>query len=375
MHVTVVADQLCARVPGGTGRYTQELALGLRRLGTPVRAVVGRLPAPEAGPDALADLRSAGASVDALNVPSPVLSRFWERGLPPRVAADAGGVVHAPTLLVPPVPADAPLVVTIHDVVPWTHPETLTPRGVAFHQRMAARTARRADVIITPTEAVARRVREILSPVGIVRAIPLGTTPLTVPSDAAARRVALGLQSRPYVLFVGTTEPRKGLDVLLRAMADAELAGLDLVLVGAQGWGEVDLPGLAASAGLTERLHLLGRISDDDLAAVYAGARVLAMPSRAEGFGIPVVEAMAHGIPVVTSDDPALVETGAGAALTAPVGDPVALADALATALGGGAALRERVERGRAHAASLTWDLAAERTLDAYAVAQDRRRR
>lgn len=371
MHVTVVADQLCARVPGGTGRYTHELVLGLRRHETPVRAVVGRVPEP----DPLVDLRAAGVTVDALGLPGPVLARLWEQGLPPRVAADPDGVVHAPTLLLPPVPSATPLVVTIHDVVPWTHPETLTARGVAFHQRSAARAARRADVILTPTEAVATRVRDLLSPRGEVRAVPLGTTPLTVPADAADRRAALGIGEHPYVLFVGTTEPRKGLDVLVRAMGDPELAGVHLVLVGARGWGEVDLAGLAASAGLTERLHVLGRISDADLAAAYAGARVLAMPSRAEGFGIPVIEAMAHGTPVVTSDDPALVETGAGSALTAPIGDPVALADALATTLGGGPAVRDRVERGRAHAASLTWDLATERTLEAYAVARERRRR
>lgn len=371
MRVEFLVEQLCARVPGGTGRYTRELLRALHQASPahPLRARVGR-PCP-----ASAELSEQGVPVATIGLPGPVLARLWERGLPPRLGGLPGrgiaDVVHAPTLLAPPVHRASALVVTVHDVVPWTHPETLTPRGAAFHQRMGARVAAGADLIIVPTEAVAGQVRTLLRPCCPVVAIPLGATPLTVPPDARAHRARLGLTDRRYVLFVGTAEPRKGLDILINAMRDPAVADLDLVVVGATGWGEVDLHALTASAGLTDRVHLLGRVSDAELAAVQAGAAVLAMPSRAEGFGIPVIEAMSLGVPVVTSDDPALLETGAGHALVAPIGDAPALALALAEAAAPGAPRDARVTAGQGHASSLTWDRAARATWAAYAVARD----
>ena len=379
MKVDFLAEQLCARVPGGTGRYAAQL---LRCLSSPsavggststsagvspgarldnhldVRAVVGR---------ACPAVDEITSSVHTLGLPGPALARLWERGLPPALGAGRD-IVHAPTLLVPPVRQGAALVVTIHDVVPWTHPETLTPRGTAFHRRMGARAAREADLIITPTQHVARQVREVLAPRGRVEAISLGVTPLPVPSDAPARRARLGLTDHPYVLFVGTHEPRKGLDVLVTALSLPELAatGLDLVVVGGSGWGGVDVPSLAASAGVTDRVHLLRGIDDVDLAAVYDASSALVLPSRSEGFGIPVVEALSHGIPVVTSDDPALLETAAGFGEVAPVGDAEGLARAVAVATSGAPHVRERAHAGRRHAATVTWERAALRTTEAY---------
>jgi glycosyltransferase involved in cell wall biosynthesis len=348
--VHVVATQLCARVPGGTGRYVEELLRGLVRV-RPQDATLTAVASRDCGA-----VEGLGAEIERLTPPLPLLARLWERGLPPRPRAH--GVLHAPTLMVPPVRADVALVVTIHDVVPWTHPETLTAHGAAFHRRMGERAAREAAMIVTPTEAVAARVRELLDPRCAVLTVPPGVSVTEAPRDAAERRAARGV-TRPYVLFVGTAEPRKGLDVLVAALARPALRDLDLVVIGPPGWGEVDVADMAGRAGVSERVHVTGRVDDAELAALYAGARVLAMPSRAEGFGFPVVEAMSHGVPVVVSADPALTEAAGGAATVVPIGDPAALADALAGAAADGAERDQAAVRGRDRASEFDWDRTA----------------
>lgn len=358
LAVRVVVAQLCSRVPGGTARYAASLVAALAAAtpaGAQLRGVTSRAcPATDA----------LDVPVTSLGIPAPALARLWERGMPPWVAHE--GVVHAPTLLVPPARAAVPLVVTVHDVVPWTHPQTLTPRGVAFHHRMGARAARDAAAIITPTHAVAAAVREVLAPACPVFAVHSGVSVQAAPPDAAARREHRGIRD-PYVLFVGTAEPRKGLDRLVAAMARPALAGLSLVVVGPPGWGRVEVAELARAAGIADRVHVTGRVDEADLAGLYAGARVLAMPSEAEGFGFPVVEAMAHGVPVVTSADPALVEVGGGVARVVDPADIEALAQALAEAAAPGTERSEAVRAGRERAASFTWEATARHTWRIYA--------
>ena len=151
---------------------------------------------------------------------------------------------------------------------------------------MGARLARDADLVVTPTEAVASAVRRTLAPRAPVVAVLSGTPTLVVPSDAIGRRSRLGVPGA-YALFVGTAEPRKGLDILVRAMARPATRGLSLVVVGPPGWGEVDVAGLAERAGVADRVLVTGRVDDPTLGALYAGAAALVMPSRAEGFGLP----------------------------------------------------------------------------------------
>lgn len=345
-QVSILAAQLGARVPGGTGRYTEELirALSLTApTGASVRALI---------PRGLATADALLVPTTRLPLPPDLLARLWERGLPPHPARS--GVVHAPTLLVPPTREGCALVVTIHDVVPWTHPATLTPRGAAFHQRMGTRAAKQADVIVTPTEVVARQVREILDPRSEVVSIHLGAHPPAPAGDATDRRRRLGLPAA-YVMFVGTAEPRKGLDTLVQAMAHPAASALELVVVGPPGWGGVSVSDLATTAGVADRVHVTGRISEGDLQAVYAGAGVVAVPSRAEGFGLPVVEAMSQGVPVVISDDPALMEVGAGAARVVGRDDVDALAGALAESVQDGPARRDVIERGNRRAEAFSW--------------------
>ena len=362
MRVGLVVDQLFAPVPGGTGRYARELAAALAA-GVPEGA---SLQAWSAWHRSRSPVVRGTSGLRQLPVSSRVLSRLWERGLGP--APRDADVVHATTLLMPP-KRRAALVVTIHDVVPWTHPEWLTPRGAGFHRRMGARAASEAELIVTPTVAVADQVRDILAPGAEVVAVPSGSSgDLEVPDNASecrARHVG-HLGDGDYLLFVGTAEPRKGLDTLLDALADPQLAGQSLVVAGPRGWGGVDVGQEAERRAIGGRVIVTGRVDDADLAALYAGATLVVMPSRAEGFGLPVLEAMHLGVPVITSDDPAMREVGGGATQTFPVGDPTALGSAIVRVLSDAPLRAQMIERGRTRALDFDWLDSASRMWSFY---------
>jgi glycosyltransferase involved in cell wall biosynthesis len=347
-ELVVLTDQLLAPVPGGTGRYTRELAAALAATapdGWTVTGVVARCADPSA------------ARIDGVEGPHmlpvrrPVLARLWQRGVPLWPGGDA---VHAPTPLSPTVvKRGRTLVATVHDTVPWTHPETLTPHGAQWHRTMVSRLMRKAGAVVVPTETVAKELGEHVAGSATVHVVGHGVSAALAvePPDADAVAQRLRLPPR-YVLAVGTLEPRKGIDVLVAAMGLPEAPDLPVLLVGATGWGQVDIS--------AERVRSLGRLTDAELAVVLHRATVLAAPSLAEGFGLPLLEAMAAGVPVVHSDAPALVEVADGAGFVARRGDPKSLAVALRTVVDDPPAARAAVARGRARAADFTWRAAAE---------------
>ncbi|MCW2778672.1 MAG: glycosyl transferase group 1, partial [Frankiales bacterium] len=280
------------------------------------------------------------------DLPRRALVAAWERGVGPGVRGD---VVLAPTPLAPP-RRGRPLVVVVHDAVPWTHPSTLTPRGVAWHRRAVERAARDADLVVVPTHAVARALREHVR-VDRLQVVGEGAL-LDLPPDAVARATRMQLPER-YLLTVATLEPRKGLDVLVPALRAVDLP---LLCVGQPGWGGLDLPALAAQHGVADRVRVLGRVPDADLAVLVDRATALVVPSRAEGFGLPLLEAMRLGTPVLTSDTPALVEVGGGAAAVTALDD---LPSALAALVADPAALARLRAAGPVRAQAYTWDGAA----------------
>jgi glycosyltransferase involved in cell wall biosynthesis len=189
---------------------------------------------------------------------------------------------------------------------------------------------------------------------------------LARPADAEQRLARLGLTGG-HLVSVATLEPRKGLDVLLRALAE-EPGGLPpLAVVGRTGWGGVEPVDMARELGLPDgSVRVLGGLSDEDLAAVLSTALVAVVPSRAEGFGLPVVEAMAAGVPVVTSDAPALVEVGGEATRVTPVGDARALADTLQQLAADPAEQAAMRQAGLERAAHFSWDAVADRLWGLY---------
>jgi glycosyltransferase involved in cell wall biosynthesis len=208
--------------------------------------------------------------------------------------------------------------------------------------------------VCTPTRAVAQTIEERLDiPAEKIVVTPLGVDPAWFtarpPSEALAKRVGL---PREYLLFVGAAGPRKALDWLLKAHEfSPELP--PLVLVG---------PG---HGGGRDRVRSVGYLSDVDLRSVVAGASALILPSRDEGFGLPVLEALACDVPVVCTDLPALREVGGGHTTLVPFGDSEAMAAAITAALEESLSLPDLATR-RAHAGGFTWHRCAELTVAAY---------
>jgi glycosyltransferase involved in cell wall biosynthesis len=361
MRVALVLEQLLSRVPGGTGRYARELASALAAIAPEGAELTGWV---GAHGDFAAARVPGVAGPTRLALGHRALAVAWERGVGP--APRDADVIHAPTLLMPP-RRRTPVVVTIHDAVPWTHPDTLTARGVAFHKRMGARAAAQADRVIVPSQATAAALAQVLDFGDRVHVIPLGMSlTIAAPTDARARRRQLGLPEC-YLVTVATLEPRKGLDVLLDAIGD--VPDITLAVVGPDGWGNFDVATEVRDRALGDRVLHLRELSDSDLGAVVSGALALVQPSREEGFGLPVLEAMALGTPAVISDAPALVELAGGAAAVTAVGDPAALARELTALAGDPERAAQLGEAGRKRAAGFTWANAAEQTWAVYRAA------
>jgi glycosyltransferase involved in cell wall biosynthesis len=372
----VILDQMVSPVPGGIGRYTEELARQLIATAPRGSRVAGFVAASPEGDYALIRERLPGlTALHKSALDRRQLALAWQHGFTP---IPGEGLVHATSLLAPLSRHDrhtAPstqIAVTIHDAVPWTHPETLTPRGVSWHRAMARRAERYADAIVVPTHAVAEELAEILSIEGRVRVIggAVAST-LRLPDDPDAVAARLDLPDR-YLLAVGTLEPRKALEPLVRSLALGIPDDVPLIVIGTGGWGGVDVEAVAADAGLSEgRVRVLGTVSDSDLAVALDRAAAFVYPSIAEGFGLPVVEAFSFGTPVVHSDAPAIVEVSAGAGVEVaradPAGYPARLADAIRSVLDDETLAQRLSVAGRDRARAFSWRDAAEKVWQLHA--------
>ncbi len=303
-------------------------------------------------------------------LPMRLLQAAWAALPFPPVEWLAGqvDVFHATNFVAPPA-RRAATVVTVHDLTYLRYPEMVTAASARFRD-LVPRALGRGATVCTPTAAVGAEVADAyrLPPERLV-VTPLGVGPAwrtAAPADPAWL-AANGLPER-YLLFVGNREPRKNLPTLLAAyrelLADppANPGGVPpLVLVGPAGWGEaLDLAGLPAEAVRTP-----GYLPEDDLARVVTGAAALVFPSWYEGFGLPALEALACGTPVVATDLPALREVLGDQAELVPPGDAAAMAAALAKVLGDPGGEPARAAR-RARAAAFTWAACAQATLSAY---------
>lgn len=325
MRVAVTVEQFWHRVPGGTATATARMLRPLVADAGSGLSLVGVAAAHRRPPPA--HFRT-GLAVRHLPLPRPVLYDAWRLGRFPPVQVVTGRVdlVHATTLAVPPT-LGVPLVVTVHDLAFLHAPGHFTARGNRFFRRGLELTRRLADAVIVPSGQVRQECLAAGLPEALLHVVPHGVEPdRTTPGQVADAQARYGLH-RPYVLWCGTLEPRKNVAGLLAGFAQvtAERPDLDLVLAGPSGWGDALGDGPRPPAG---RVRPLGFVSDADLAALYKGARAFAYPSLREGFGLPVLEAMAHGTPVLTTAGTPMAEVAgdAGVLVTA---DPEAIAAGL----------------------------------------------
>lgn len=318
MHarVAMVVEQLWQPVPGGSGRYIVELArelptTGTQPVGVAARRARGALDDHEVG---------LGIPVVHSHLPRRALYTCWDRLRLPSVDPLVPGaqIVHATTWAIP--PTKRPLVVTVHDTAFLRDPGNFTPHGVEYFTRALDLTRRRADVVVVPSRATAADCEDAGIAPSRIRVIPHGVRVASVSDERVQAFAQTHQLVRPYVLWVGTREPRKNLGALLRAFRDVSAqSDLDLVLVGPVGWGDDAEEQMLLTALPPDRVHVLGRVSDEDLDTVYAGARAFCFPSSWEGFGLPVLEAMAQGVPVVTSRATSMEEiTGQDSILVDP---------------------------------------------------------
>jgi glycosyltransferase involved in cell wall biosynthesis len=345
----------------GVGRYVHGLLTGLDELQAPrpvlaLFSLRGHLPSEVPGRPA------------RVRLPARLLHALWQRAPFPPVELLTGrvDVFHAGNFVLPPA-LRAAGVVTVHDLTFLRHPDTVTPAVLAYRDLVPA-SLRRAAGVVTVSAAVRDEVcAEYDVDPAVVTVAPNGVDNAWSRAEppSSASRARLGLPDR-YLLFVGNVEPRKGLPLLVRAHREARRAHREvppLVVVGPRGWGDA----WAGSQPDPADVLQLGFLPDADLRRVVAGADALCLPSRYEGFGLPVLEALACGRRVLASDVPAHREVGGEHILVLPQGDVDAWADALARAQGSDPP--EEVAARRAHAAAYTWRRSAERHLEAWRAA------
>ncbi len=295
---------------------------------------------------------------------------LWLQAAVPRVARRMRLDLYHFTNSTAPVFFAAPYVVTIYDASLIRFPETHPLRRRAYQRTLLWHTARRAIRIITISQASARDVVEFLGvPVERVVVTPLAADGSFRPVRDADRLASVlerhGLRD-PYMLYVGNIEPRKNLVRLIEAFARMDACDVKLALAGGRAWMSRGVDRRIRELGLDGRVRLLGYVPDEDLPALYSGALAFAYPSLWEGFGLPVLEAMACGTPVVTSNRSSLVEIAEGAARLVDPCSVDAIAEALQLVISSAAERVRLSAAGLERAARYSWAKTAAMTIDTY---------
>jgi len=364
VRIGLDARTLAAEERSGVERYVVNL----------VRALAQSADAPEI--IAYTDRPVPDADLAALLARPPFSARVvraprgWlQVALPLHLRRDRVSLAHFPSTILPRL-LPCPAVVTVHDLAWKRFPETYDPADLKM-QEEALKSARRAAHVIAVSEATARDLREAGLDEKRITVIPLGVSARFSPDGPAlnpnafpgAERLADG-----YVLSTAALRPRKNLGKLIEAYRQVreQLAAPPLVLAGGMTEHGRELQARAGELGISEHVLFPGYISDDLLPALYRGATAFAYPSLYEGFGLPVLEAMASGVPVLTSNTSGTAEVGGDAALLVDPEDTAEIVSALARLIGDEGLRADLRARGLARAREFTWERTARETMSAY---------
>lgn len=364
----------------GIGRYTHDLIDALLRLDMGDRITLYSSMRPHGG----AGFPSA-ANLRTLVLPKGTTTFLWQRmraPLPLEVFAGRADLVHGTNFTLPPT-RHARRIVTVHDLSFLIHPEYAVPGLARFYSTIVPRAVRSADRIIAVSACTAD---DLVARLGVAReriavihqGVDPSFAPVREPDRLAALDARYGLQ-HPFVLAVGTIEPRKNYPALIAAFARARQqpgGPRMLAISGRKGWLYDETFAAITKYGVEDAVRFLDFVPDAELATLYSSADVFAMPSLYEGFGLPVIEAMACGTPVVVSTKGSLPEVAGEAGVqvelrpdgaTGATGPDGALAEALVRVLTDAELRAGLVARGLERARSFTWERAARAVLDVYA--------
>lgn len=360
---------------GGIGRYTREL----------IHALVAEEPAFRyklfsARPPAVLPVDdSLPAAAHVAHHPAPVderwLYRAWYRlrlPLPVQWVTGPIDLFHSPDFVLPPVSGGIPTILTVHDLSFVHYPETFPPALVTYLNRVVPWSVGRARHILADSQSTQRDLQAVWGVAAdkitvLLSGVNERFRPVTDTAALQAVRERYGID-RPFVLAVGTVQPRKNYEMLVRAFRPvAERLPHALVIAGGKGWLDEGLPREIERQGLGDRVRLTGFVDDADLPGLYSAADLLAFPSLYEGFGLPLLEAMACGTAVLASDASSLPEVaGNGAAVLLSPHDEPAWSAAMIELLGDETARRRLVVAGHAQSARFTWRAAARQLADLY---------
>lgn len=365
--VTIGIDYTAAYEQGaGIGRYVRELirALAAEDAQTPYRLFV----AGASGRD-LPPLPGLNFSWRATRITPLWFARLWHRlqaPLPVETFVGRVQLYHATDFTLPPTLPGCRTLLTVHDLSFVRAPETATPVLKAYLDRVVPRSVRRADHVLADSQATKDDLIEFYgTPPEKISVLLSGVNaefqPVRDPAALKAVRQRYNIPEAPYILSIGTVQPRKNYARLVAALAalGPECQDVQLVIAGGRGWLDSPIYQAVADLGMAERVHFIGFARDADLPALYSAAACLAYPSLYEGFGFPVLEAMACGTPVVTSNVSSIPEVAGEAALLVDPYDVEALAGALRRLLSDEALRADLVARGFGQASRFTWARAA----------------
>ncbi len=356
------------RQGAGIGRYTRGLVRALAEMDQQNRYVLF-----SAGRDRQGGW-PANFALRSVPLTDRHLSILWQRlrlPIPIELVTGRLDILHSPDFVLPPTLARHK-VLTVHDLSFMRCPECSSPALLEYLMRSVPRSVARAHLILADSQSTRRDLLDLLDvPPERVEVLYAGVEPRYAPQEAAAAQAAArkyGL-AQPFILGLGTLQPRKNFARLIRAyhlLRQRHHVPHQLVIGGGRGWLYEDIDATIAELGLAEQVRLVGFVDDADLPALYAGADLFAFPSLYEGFGIPILEAMGCGTPVVTADNSSLPEVAGDAALLVDPLDIEALADALWRVIDDGALRQTLVQRGYQQVQRYTWRAAAETLLGIY---------